>query len=219
VTTKRHPTGYLWIAVGTGLLLAIALLVLLFQDERTPDEQLALQARAIVDRMSLALVAASEAEKSAVMAIGDEESEIFANQAREATVRVGQGRRELADLFERGGAGHEKKLLEQFSKAFTEFQRIDNDLLSLAVRNTNLKASRLAFGPAAAALDEMDAALARIVMQNSLSPDRRVIRLADDARIAALRIQTLLPPHIAEESDQKMDKMEILDGPRRSAGA
>lgn len=210
MTTRRRPTGYLWIAVGTGLLLAVALLVLHYQHERTPDQQLAFQARPIVDRMSLALVSASEAEKSAVMAIADEESEAFANQAREATVRVEQGRGELAGLFERGGTGHEKQLLEQFSKAFAEFQRIDNHLLSLAVRNTNIKASRLAFGPAAAALDEMDAALSRIVMQNSLSPDRRVVRLADDARIAAFRIQTLLPPHIAEENPQRMDRMEYL---------
>ena len=211
MTTKRRPTGYLWIAVGTGLLLAVTLLVLHFQDERTPDEQLAIQARPIVDRMSLALVSASEAEKSAVMAIHDEDSETFANQAREATVRVEQGHRGLAELFERGGTGDEKKLLEEFSKAFTEFQRIDNHLLSLAVRNTNIKASRLAFGPAAAALDEMDAALARIVMQSTSSPDnRRLVRIADDARIAALRIQTLLPPHIAEESEQRMDRMEYL---------
>jgi acyl-ACP thioesterase len=34
--------------------------------------------------------------------------------------------------------------------------------------------------------------------------------LADDARIAVLRAQVLLPPHIAEESDQKMDEMEAL---------
>ena len=59
--------------------------------------------------------------------------------------------------------------------------------------------------------EEMDAALARIVMQNTVSPDnRRVVRLADDARIAALRIQTLLPPHIAEESAQRMARMEFL---------
>jgi hypothetical protein len=210
VTTGRRLTGYLWIAVGTGLLLAVALLVLHYQHERTPDQQLAFQARPIVDRMSLALVSASEAEKSAVMAIADEESETFANQAREATVRVEQGHRELAELLERGGTGHEKKLLEEFSEAFTEFQRIDNHLLSLAVSNTNIKASRLAFGPAAAALDEMDTALARIVTQNSPSPDTIVVGLADDARIAALRIQTLLPPHIAEESEQRMDRMEYL---------
>jgi hypothetical protein len=198
------------IAVGTGLLVAVALLVLHFQEKGTPDEQLAFQAWPIIDRMSLGLVSASEAEKSAVMAIEDEESKTFANQAREATFRVEQGRRELAELLQRGGTGQEKKLLEQFSKSFTEFQHIDNSLLSLAVRNTNVKASRLAFGPAAAALDQMDAALARIVMQNTLSPDRRVVRLADDARIAALRIQTLLPPHIAEESALRMDRMEYL---------
>ena len=34
------------------------------------------------------------------------------------------------------------------------------------------------------------------------------MQLADGARIGALRLLTLLPPHIAEESDQKMDEME-----------
>jgi hypothetical protein len=87
--------------------------------------------------------------------------------------------------------------------AFAEFQRIDKDLLALAVQNTNIKAYSLAFGPAAAALNEMDAALARIA-----ADDAKVVRLADTARIAAWKILTMIPPHIAEESDPKMDAME-----------
>jgi hypothetical protein len=36
------------------------------------------------------------------------------------------------------------------------------------------------------------------------------MRMADGARLASLRLLTLLPPHIAEESDQKMDEMEAV---------
>ncbi|HEX7530838.1 MAG TPA: MCP four helix bundle domain-containing protein, partial [Pyrinomonadaceae bacterium] len=106
------------------------------------------------------------------------------------------------------GSRNEKDLLDQFSKSFAEFQRIDKDLLDLAVKNSNVKASNLTFGPAAAALHELDTALARLMTANAA--DVKIIRLADDARIAALRIQVLLPPHIAEESDSKMDEMEAL---------
>jgi hypothetical protein len=109
----------------------------------------------------------------------------------------------LEELLTSSGSPAERDLLSQFSQAFTQFQRIDKELLDLAVKNTNLKASSLTFGPAAAALKEVDAALARLP-----TDDVNALRLADNARIAALRLQALLPPHIAEESDQKMDEME-----------
>jgi len=38
-----------------------------------------------------------------------------------------------------------------FSECFADYQRIDRDLLALAVKNTNIKAFALAFGPAAEA--------------------------------------------------------------------
>jgi hypothetical protein len=37
---------------------------------------------------------------------------------------------------------------------------------------------------------------------------KRVMLLAAGAQSAALRIQSLLPPHISEENDQKMDQLE-----------
>jgi hypothetical protein len=176
---------------------------------QNPTEQLAFKARKIelVDRMRLDLASASEAEKSAVMAITDEDSRTFADQARAASAAVERGRKEL--LLQTGAPQGEKALLGQFSQVFAEFQRIDDDVLSLAVKNTNLKASSLAFGPAAEALKEMDAALSHLVAESATSPDAvKVTMLAFGARVGALRVQTMLPPHIAEESDQKMDEME-----------
>jgi len=195
-------------AAGAAGLMAIVLVVSHFRNGHTSLEQFELKARRIelVEQMRLALASASEAEKSAVMAITDEDSQAYADQARAAAGTVEQAHKELAELLETGGNRDERDLLGQFTKAFAEFQRIDKDLLDLAVKNTNLKASSLAFGPAAAALQEMDAALSRLATVNAA--DSKIVRLADDARIAALRIQTLLPPHIAEESDQKMDEIE-----------
>ena len=138
-------------------------------------------------------------------------SKTFADQARASTATLREESERLRKLLEPGGSRGEQDLLAQFSKAFADFERIDSELLSLAVQNTNLKAYSLAFGPAAEALTEMDDALSRVVEQRASSAepdDKKVILLAEGARISALRIQTLLPPHIAEESDQKMDELE-----------
>ena len=99
--------------------------------------------------------------------------------------------------------------MTQFSVAFGELQRIDDEVLALAVKNTNVKAYGLLFGPATQTLAEMDAALARVVARYADSTDgKRVMEMAFGARIGVLRIQTLLAPHIAEENDAKMDQME-----------
>ena len=117
----------------------------------------------------------------------------------------------MTGLLDTSGSPREKDLLAEFSKSFVNLERVDRDLLALAVQNTNLKAYALAFGPASEALRAADEALAHLVAgySESHSPDdKKIILRADDARISALQIQTLLPPHIAEESDQKMDKLE-----------
>jgi len=203
----------LWMAVGAAILLLFGLLVLLFGNQPNPNAQLALKAQRVnlVGRMQLDLASASEAEKSAVLAVTDQESQAFANQARARTADVERERRELVELLNKDGTQGEKDLLAEFSQRFTEFQRIDNELLSLAVQNTNLKAYALTFGPAAGALNEMSAALTRLATANADAPDARdVMSLAYGAEIAALRIQTMLPPHIAEATDPRMDELEAL---------
>ncbi len=55
----------------------------------------------------------------------------------------------------------------------------------------------------------MDTALSRIVTKSAAATEaRNIALLAFGAQTAALRIQALLAPHIAEESDQKMDEFE-----------
>jgi len=212
---KPSLTYLILMAAGTVVWIAILLVVLRFHPEADAAAQLASKAQRVelVSQMRLDLASASEAGKSAVMATTDQDSQAFADQARAATAAVERGRTEAEELLRTRGTKNEEELLAQFSKAFAEFRRIDKDVLEMAVQNTNLKAYGLAFGPAAAVLNEMDAALSRIVAQNvdSASSDvRRVMQLADDVRIRALHIQTLLAPHIAEESGERMDELEAL---------
>jgi hypothetical protein len=211
VTIKPGIKESLWMAIGAMILLVVMLVVLHFHRAQTPAAQLAFKAKRVdlVARMRLALASASEAEKSAVLAVTDQDSQIFAGQALAIAAEVDRERKELGVLLAAGGTQDEKDLLVQFSKAFVDLQRIDNDLLGLAVKNTNIKAYSLAFGPAADAVDGMDAALFRLVAKSAGAPEGRdVARSAFGAQTATLRIQTLLAPHIAEESVKKMDEFE-----------
>jgi chemoreceptor-like protein with four helix bundle sensory module len=208
---KNRPRTHdvLWMGAGA-LALALVLLVV-WHFHQDPAQLLASRANRaeVVGRMQVALASAAEAEKSAVLAITDQDSQAFADQARAATTEVERERQEFAKLLATGGTQREKDLLAQFSDAFVALQRIDDEVLRLAVKNTNLKAYDLLFGPAAAALAELDAALSEVAAKHAESPDaRQVLLLTSGARIAALRVQVLLAPHIAEESDAKMDVLE-----------
>jgi hypothetical protein len=188
-------------AAGAATLLAVILVVMHFQGDAGMAGQLALKVRRLdlVDRIGLSLASAAEAERSAVMATTDADSQAYADQARAAAAAAEQACGDLEGLL----TPAERTLLMQFTEPFAEFKRIEDQVIDLAVRNTNLKASSLAFGEAFAAVRQMDAGLSRLP-----SDDVKIVRLADDARIGAWRLLALLPPHIAEESDEKMDALE-----------
>ncbi len=205
--------GLLRIAAGAAALLIFTLVMLRFHHDQDPSDRLALKAGRVdlVGRMQVDLTSAAEAEKSAVLAISDQDSQTFADQARAASAKVEDERLELGGLETTGGTAGERDLLAQFTAAFTEFRHVDDELLALAVRNSNVKAYALAYGPAATAIAEANDALGRLVAAHAESPDAKtVMPLAFGAEVGALRIQTLLAPHIAEESDKKMDDLEAL---------
>ena len=104
MTVKPGIRDLLWMAAGAVLLLALALAAFYFRQDQTPAEQRALRARRIdvVGRMRSALAASSDAEKSAVLAPTDQDSQSYADQARAATAEVERGRRELGELLRQG---------------------------------------------------------------------------------------------------------------------
>src|SRR5215831_17977642 len=123
----------------------------------------------LVQAMSRDLLAAAEAEKSAVMAETDEASQAFAAQSIQASQHVEQARRALEPLLE--GKRQEAHLFQEFNRCWAMLQEIDREVLALAVQNTNLKAFRLSFGPAAAAIRSMEDALTHLMDVVASSPD------------------------------------------------
>jgi hypothetical protein len=74
-------------ASGALISLVVMLVVLHFQSGQNPAEQLAFKAKRVdlAAQIRLSLTTASEAEKSAVMAVIDQDSQAFADQSRAAT--------------------------------------------------------------------------------------------------------------------------------------
>jgi hypothetical protein len=176
----------------------------------------------LVSAMLVNLQASSEAEKSAVMAETDEASLTYAEEAQQKAAAVEEDRRELSGLIAGKGPAEEEKLLSEFDAAWTQYQALDQEILGLAVENTNLKALRLSLGPAADALTRFDAALQQLAAAATAAPDSaEASSAALQAVVAAHKIQLLQSRHIAEPSDPEMDRMEaeMSDLDKQASGA
>ena len=215
MTTRPSTQNLPWLLGGAVFLVLLLVFLLRYRVDTNPAQQLSDKASRVdgVARMQLGLASESEAEKSAVLAITDQDSQSFAEEARAATAGVERERQEIGALLAASGTQREQDLLAQFTVAFGQLKSLDEEVLALAVKSTNLKAYSLLFGAAANTLAEMDAALAQVIAKRADSPSaKRVVPMAFGARLGVLRIQTMLAPHIAEESDEKMDQMEAAMG-------
>ena len=105
----------------------------------------------LIGAMQRAVLQSTEAEKSAVLSITDEESTTFANESKKAAAEVERSRLELRRLVELDARPTELERLAAFEAAWRQLQAVDEKLLALAVSNTNLKAARLASGECATA--------------------------------------------------------------------
>ena len=161
----------------------------------------------IVARMRADLYAAADAEKSAVMAETDDASQTNAKRAQAAADQVAAGLTAYKALP--AGNAEETALLRRFEDAFAEYRKADEEVLALAVQNTNLKAFALSFGPAAEALAKMELALKPVLDAGAKGgKTAQPALLAARALAEALRIQALHAPHITERTDARMDELE-----------
>jgi hypothetical protein len=163
----------------------------------------------LLSRMHINLLRSVEAEKNAVMAHTDEESQTFADQSLKAADLVERDRREIGLLMDKDHSSQELKLVKEFDGCWVDFRKTDRELLDFAVKNTNLKAARLSFGPAGEALNRFEKALNSLIsIQPTSQVDDRIPKLACRALTVGLKIHYLQAPHIAAADDQRMDKIE-----------
>jgi hypothetical protein len=188
-----------------GLVWVLVAVLLLAGCEREPAMIRQTQKAAIVNSLIAELLASVEAEKSAVMAVTDEESAAFADESRRRAAELSRLRDELHRRVAADGRPGEIEKLAAFDAAWAELRDVDARLLALAVANSNLKAARLAAGDAARTLDRLVDVLT--VLQNERT-DPATLRRLSAAATAALRIQTLFAPHIASPDDAEMTALE-----------
>lgn len=151
------------------------------------------------------LLESVEAEKSAVLATTDAESQSMAQESQRSAATINQLRGDLRTLIVADGRQAEIDKLNAFDAAWAEVERVDQRLLALAVANTNLKAARLSATEGAADLDRFVDILGEMA-RNAATPE--TMRALSEASVAALRIQPLALVHIPSADDAEMTRLE-----------
>ena len=185
-----------------------------------------LESRRLASDLVVQFTKAADASNRAVMADTDDASTAFANEARKATDAVQKDVESLRPILNNQGFANEAQLLDSFNTRFGEYRKVDGEILSLAVENTNLKAQRLSFGSANEAVEAFRQSVEGATADGS--KDQWQAKALGANAVAAVReIQVLQAPHIAESNDERMTEMEkrmtasearARDGLRQLAG-
>jgi hypothetical protein len=131
-----------------------------------------IEARRLASEMHVAFASAADASNRAVMADTDEASAAAGDEAKAARVAIGKNLEALGHALQALGYVEDQRALESFKMNFAAYLKVDDEILPLAVENTNLKAQRLAFGPAQQAAQEFAAA----VEEGRTNRDKFVLR-------------------------------------------
>ena len=166
------------------------------------------EARALSSDLLVQFTKTADAGNRAVMADSDEASMMYAREAEEAMQAVQKDVDALAPILTALRYSDETGLLQDFGRQFGEYRTLSQRILGLAVEKTNLRAQRLSFGPAQQSADAFRDELEAIARSAEASDRWRIQALTAGAVAAVREIQAVQAPHIAEPSDEEMDRLE-----------
>jgi hypothetical protein len=150
---------------------------------------------------------AADASNRAVMANTQDVAEAAGRDAEQAKQAIQKDLDALQAILTELDYAKEKELLQSFATGFAAYRELDRKILDLVVEQTNLKAQRLAFGPAREAADAVQAALE--ALKPSANGDAWQIKAFSATAMASIReIQSIQAPHIADPDDASMDVLE-----------
>ncbi len=179
------------------------------------------RARSLTSDLRVQFAQVDKATTQAVMADTDEASEAFVTEARTAAASVVGDLDALKPLLQTLRYVREREILEKFADRWTKYRMIEGQVLALAAEKTNLKAQRLAFGPAREAADAFRDAVALLAKAAPRDETCTAERLSLTAAISVREIQVILAPHVAESDDAVMTRMEqemaVLEQKARTA--
>jgi hypothetical protein len=169
-----------------------------------------LEARRLAADLRVQFNKASNASDRAVLADTDEASVAFAREADRLTEWTKRDVVELEARLRDLGHATEVDALAAFGRHFAEYEKVDHDILLLAIENTNLKAQRLSFGPARDEADAFRDALqaAAATVSHASKAGCGVDAAVAKGVLAVREIQILQAPHIAEADDAVMARLE-----------
>ena len=166
------------------------------------------EARRLASELHVSFTRAAEASNRAVMADTDEASIAAKDEATAARQAADHDLATLQPILTELDYADELRALAAFKTRYEEYRRLDDEILPLAIENSNLKAQRLSFGDAQEAAKAFRASLDAAVRLATPAQANTAALLADRAAIGVLEIQVLQAPHIAESEDAAMTRME-----------
>ena len=196
---RRLPGSLVVVAISAALVSAC--------DRPAPLTQL-VEARRVASELHVQFTHAADAANRAVMADTDDGSTAAANEARQARQAVERHVETLRPMLASLGFRDDLRQLDGFMSHFQAYRTLDDEILSLAVENSNLKAQRLSFGPAQEAALAFRSSVEAAVRSSAAHNRCAAMLIGARARSALLEVQLMQAPHIAEADDAAMTRLE-----------